>query len=120
MRFLKAIPSIQIIYLQLPDGGPDGQGYETTNNTSLEKLYSKEIDSIITMDGSTLYTMETLKDLIFALLEQKAPHGIRVLDYKKPIPEHGELEGEHADHIVSSRIVVDVIEQHQIKSKVLT
>jgi len=71
------------------------------------------------MDGSTSYTLKTLKDLIATVLRQKTPHSIRVLDFTKSIPEVGEHDGEHADHVVSARIVVDVVQQGNFEGKLL-
>jgi hypothetical protein len=119
MRFLKDASSVQIIYLRIPDGGSDGKGYETKHGDSLKKLHSREVESITTTDGSTAYTMETLKDLIATVLKQKVPHNILVLDFTKPIPEDDEHDGEHADHVVSARIVADVVEENKIEGRVL-
>ncbi|KAF2687851.1 hypothetical protein K458DRAFT_385420 [Lentithecium fluviatile CBS 122367] len=119
LRFLRDVPSIQIVYLRLPDGGSDGTGHESSGGDSLKKLYNNDVKSIDTTDGSTFYTLDSLKDLIAAVLKQRAPLNIRVLDFKRSIPEDDEFDGDHADHAISARLVADVVEQNKIEGEVL-
>jgi hypothetical protein len=119
VRFLKDAPSIQIFYLRLSDGDSDGNGYNMTGRASLKKLYNKDVKFITTSDGSMSYTLESLKDLVCTVLKQRTPHEIRLLDFKTRMPKDHEHDGDHADHVVSARLVVDVVEQNKMEGKVL-
>ncbi|KAF2640296.1 hypothetical protein P280DRAFT_526606, partial [Massarina eburnea CBS 473.64] len=118
MRFLKDTPNIQILYLRLPDGASDGSGYRVTHRQSLKKLYQNTIRSITTIDGESTYTLQSLSNLIASVLRQSAPRDIRVLDFKASIPKDGQLDGEHADHTVTARLVVDVVEKTKLEGDI--
>jgi hypothetical protein len=114
-RSLKEIPNVQILYLRLPDGRTDGEGYDANESESLKKLYKKKIKTIAAIDGTEKYTLEDLKDLIATMLKQRNPHDIRVLDFKISVPEDNEECYDHTDHSISARLVVDVVKQDNIK-----
>ncbi|UPX09927.1 uncharacterized protein EKO05_0000604 [Ascochyta rabiei] len=79
--------NMQIVYLRLPDGGPAGRGYEVHNRESLRKLYRGDIETIATTDGNATYTLESLKDLVAAILLESNATNVRVLDYKTGVPD---------------------------------
>ncbi|KAJ4318468.1 hypothetical protein N0V94_004423 [Neodidymelliopsis sp. IMI 364377] len=81
------VPSMQMLYLRLPDGGPAGQGYGVSNGESLRKLYTGDIKTITTTDGNATYTLDSLKGLLAAVLHESNATDIRVLDYKTGIPD---------------------------------
>jgi hypothetical protein len=103
------MPNMQMLYLRLPDGGPVGQGYGVNDGQSLRKLYTGDIETITTTDGNATYTLESLKDLLAAVLHESNATDIRVLDYKTGIPDEEDARADHADHVVSARLVVDVV-----------
>lgn len=115
LRVLKHSPHVHVIYLRLPNGAPDGGGYSASDDDSLKKLYSGHIQSLHATDGSAMYTLDSLKDLISTILKKRAANDIRVLDFKTPLPENGEKDCEHADHSVSARLVAEVVERDHIK-----
>jgi hypothetical protein len=67
--------------------------------SSSKNLYDGSIQFISTTYGAVTYTLEGLKGLIAALLEQKAPDSIRALDYTRAIPE----DHEHGDEPLQGR-----------------
>lgn len=114
IRFLKKMPNVQILYMRLPDGASDGQGYAAHGGQSLRKLYKGELKSITATDQSATYTLESLKDLIRTLLKQRAARHISVLDYGTPIPGDNDFDGDHSDHAISARLVAEVVKQEKI------
>ncbi|KAF2876740.1 hypothetical protein BDV95DRAFT_561453 [Massariosphaeria phaeospora] len=116
IRALKYAPYVQNVYLRLPNGAPDGQGYTAHGGESLKKLYTKKIKNVTAIDNSATYTLESLKDLIATVIRQRLAQDVRVLDYKTPIPHDNAdpNEYDHADHSISARIVVDVMEQEKL------
>lgn len=109
--------NLQMVYLGLPDGGPVGSGYEVNDGASLRKLYNGDIETIATTDGNSTFTLESLKDLIATILHESNATDVRVLDYKTGIPDDEDARSDHADHVVSARLVVDVMKREQIKAK---
>lgn len=109
--------NVQLVYLGLPDGGSAGSGYDAHGGESLRKLHSGEIDTITTTDGNVTYTLESLRSLIADILYESKATDVRVLDYKTGIPDDEDARSDHADHVVSARIVVDVMKRDQSKAK---
>jgi hypothetical protein len=117
-RFHITIPNIQIIYLRLPDGSPTGEGYEANSGESLKKLYDRDIDVINTTDRSGEYTLESLKSLIATVLHEMKPNRIGTLDHKVVISDEGN-GSDHADHVVSAKMVLDTIKQENIRAELV-
>jgi hypothetical protein len=117
---LRDIPNIQIIYLRLPDGAPSGQGYDTNGGQSLNKLYQNETNSLTSTDGNETYTLIELKKLIAFTLHTRKPNDVRILNHKATAPDEYELNklSDHADHIVSSKLVRSVITEEKINVNV--
>lgn len=109
--------NVQIMYLRLPDGAPAGQGYGANDGESLRKLYNGDIETITAVDGNATYTLESLKDLLAALLRASNATDVRVLDYKTGIPDDEDARSDHADHVVSARLVVEVMKREKSKAK---
>lgn len=109
--------NVRLVYLRLPDGGPAGVGYAANNGESLRKLYTGEIESITTTDGNVTYTLDSLKDVLSAILWETGATEVRMLDHKTSVPDEHDERDDHADHAVSARLVVDVFKQSDIKAK---
>lgn len=103
--------NMQIIYLRLPDGGTIWSGYAINQGESLRKLYTGEIRTLTTADGISTYMLECLKNTIGTILQETEATEVRILDYKTGIPDEEDEREDHADHVVSARLVVDVMKQ---------
>lgn len=102
---------MQNVYLRLPDGGPVGSGYANSKGESLRRLYTREIKTIMTVDGTEIYTLDSLKNVLAGILDNSGATDVRMLDYKTGIPDEEDEREDHADHVVSARLVVEVIKQ---------
>ncbi|KAF2195229.1 hypothetical protein K469DRAFT_722497 [Zopfia rhizophila CBS 207.26] len=118
LRTLKEAPHVQILYLRLPNGSPDGNGYETNDGESLRKVYEGEIKLVTTIDGSATYTLESLINVVSTILKTREARDVRVLGYKTPFPTYNDRSFDHADHSASARIVVDVMKRDEIKRNI--
>jgi LmbE family N-acetylglucosaminyl deacetylase len=103
---LSGAPGITIVYLRLPDGGPNGTGFPVmSGGPSLTKLWRNghgempAISEIEAVDGSAKYTYEGLVKTLGVLIESFAPLEIETQNYS--IPALVELD--HADHIVTGK-----------------
>lgn len=114
---LRGVPNIQIIFLRLPDGAPNGDGYDTNHGMSLSKLYHNKIDSISTTDGKATYTMRDLKELIAFILHVRKPNDVRILNHKAKLPDgkRRHEHSDHTDHIVSAKLVQSAITRERIE-----
>ncbi|KAH7390632.1 hypothetical protein BKA66DRAFT_568572 [Pyrenochaeta sp. MPI-SDFR-AT-0127] len=115
---LNTMPNIQMLYLRLPDGAPTGRGYDTNGGESLKKLYNMEIKRITAIDGTATYRLKDLMDLIATVLHKRQPNDVRVLNYKGLSSDDNADSSDHADHVVSAKIVMDVIERERLNVKV--
>lgn len=115
---LEGMHNIQIIYLRLPDGGPSGHGYDATGRASLSKLYYKEIDSINTTDGNATYTLRDIKELIAFILHERKPNVVHILNHQAKFSDTHSASSDHADHIVSAKLVRGVVTAEKINATV--
>ena len=90
---LNAMPSISLIFMHLPDGNPNGTGYASTNNTSLQMLWQGAISNITAVDGSSSYTRSSLISTLTALISAFQPSVLNTQDY---VGTYG--DGDHSDH----------------------
>jgi hypothetical protein len=115
---LGGMRNIQIIYLRLPDGAPSGYGYGATGSASLSKLYYKEIDSITTTDGNATYTLRDIKELIAVILYVRKPNVVHILNHQAKFSDTHSASSDHADHVVSAKLVRGVVTAEKINATV--
>jgi LmbE family N-acetylglucosaminyl deacetylase len=103
---LSGAPGITIVYLRLPDGGPNGTGFPVMpGGPSLTKLWRNghgempAISEIEAVDGSAKYTYEALVKTLGALIESFAPLEIETQNYSVA----GLVGLDHSDHIVTGK-----------------
>jgi LmbE family N-acetylglucosaminyl deacetylase len=109
VRTLKGAPGISLVFMRLPDGGLDGEGFSRYGNQSLVKLWrsanpghgSPSITSISADDGSATYTYPQLVGSLEALIDAYQPRLIATQNFTEALPEH--LPGpDHPDHLVTA------------------
>jgi LmbE family N-acetylglucosaminyl deacetylase len=100
LETLTARPGISLLYMRLPDGGTNGDGYERYGFQSLAKLWRKgnggspTISSISAVDGSTSYSYQNLLDTLVDLIESFEPQQIYTQNYTV-----GLVGPDHSDHV---------------------
>jgi LmbE family N-acetylglucosaminyl deacetylase len=105
METLVGRPGISILYLRLPDGMPNGNGFPMYGEESLKKLWNggtgqmPAIGEIEADDGSAKYTYAGLID---ALSSAIASFGARQILTQNYAPLNGE---DHSDHLNTARFV---------------
>ncbi|KAH8423603.1 uncharacterized protein LDX57_001363 [Aspergillus melleus] len=88
---------ISLAFLQLPDGGLDGTGWDSTGHVSLLQLWNGDIDSIESITGSTEYSKDKLLNSLAWLIEGFDPLRINTLDYVYDV----DINRDHPDHSVT-------------------
>jgi len=97
MMNLLASNKLDLIYLRLPDGRPDGSGYLENNSESMRKLWSGQIANIHTLDGTNTYTSQQLIDTLAGILNAYHPDTLRSQNYS------GVWDGlDHNDHFTGA------------------
>ncbi|MDB5176221.1 MAG: hypothetical protein JWM81_1079 [Candidatus Saccharibacteria bacterium] len=84
---------VSLIFLRLPDGGLDGNGFAGHNYESLRKLASGRISTIHSLDGQSHYSSQGLKAALSTLMSVYNPSEIRTQS-----SQQGLVYRDHSDH----------------------
>lgn len=85
VRTLAARPSVQVVFLRLPEGLLYGEGSQTYGFQTLTRLADGSIPAITAVDASATYTAGGLQAALEALLEASEPVHVRTLDCIAPL-----------------------------------
>jgi len=55
---LNPAPNVSLVFMRLPDGAIDGDGFPRNDYESLQKLYAQAITEIYAVDGSSYYALD--------------------------------------------------------------
>ncbi|GAA3337460.1 hypothetical protein GCM10017714_04590 [Curtobacterium pusillum] len=107
---LTADPRISMVFMELPDGNVEGNGFRADGYESLQQLYAGDIDTIHTVTGAAhtaSYTLAQLRATLLAVAEDFTPTDIHTLDY---VGSYG--DGDHSDHHTVGYLTNEVQEQY--------
>ncbi|HEY5267607.1 MAG TPA: PIG-L family deacetylase, partial [Candidatus Saccharimonadales bacterium] len=93
---------ISLVFMHLPDGGLQGQGYRVHNFQSIDKLYAGAISNITTVDGQSNYTIGSLGTALTNLINLFKPAEIRTQSTYSG--GNGPIK-DHPDHNIVGRLV---------------
>jgi hypothetical protein len=94
-------------FLRLPDGNPEGTGYAATGDQSLKRLAEGRIESFTAIDASAVYqSWSDLVATLHALIEIECTSA-PAIDLHIPDPDPVINPGDHADHIMTAKAVLD-------------
>jgi len=109
---------VSLIFMNLPDGNIDGQGFPMSNYASLAKLQSGAIAGIRTVDGQSSYSASQLVKAIAQLMELYRPSEIHT-----QADLTGGPDPDHPDHIATSKFTqaaATVYDQEEFVGQVTT
>ena len=99
---------ISLIFMNLPDGNLQGQGFSASNHESLAKLESGRINTLHTVDGQSYYSSTQLTDALDDLIDIYQTSLIRTLasyiSLKFP---------DHSDHVSVGWYVKQAYKQYE-------
>lgn len=98
--------AIVIYDLDLPDGNPEGTGYQKTGYQSLSRLRSNQIPSITSVDGRLSLTLAQLEELMKGLIAYEA-HGFKNVFVSIQDEDSSINPVDHPDHKATAGMVVD-------------
>lgn len=90
-------PNISLIFMHLPDGNLNGQGFVSSNYESLQKLQAGSISVLNAVDNQSFYTSQQLIKALSTLMSLYQPSVINT--------QAGQVGTQYADH--SDHIAVD-------------
>jgi putative flippase GtrA/LmbE family N-acetylglucosaminyl deacetylase len=91
-------PAISLIYLHLPDGNLNGEGFASTQLESLSKLHDNLIPSMTTVDKQSSYTKDQLVNLLLDLMRYYNPTELRIQSSFR-----GTIFPDHSDHLSAGK-----------------
>jgi hypothetical protein len=92
-------------FLRLPDGNPEGGGYEATGHQSLKHLAEGAVDTCAAIDGSTAYRgWNDLTATLRQLIDAERAKNLAV-DMHVPETDAARNLNDHADHVFSAKAV---------------
>jgi LmbE family N-acetylglucosaminyl deacetylase len=111
-RTLVGDAAISLVFMRLPDGNLDGEGFPRYGNQSLLRLWrsanpghgSPSIASITADDGSATYTYGQLVGTLEGLIDAYEPRLIATQNFNEALPEHPPGP-DHPDHLVTAYLV---------------
>jgi LmbE family N-acetylglucosaminyl deacetylase len=99
---------VSLLFLNLPDGNLQGQGFGGDKSESLRKLYEGATTTIHSVDGSSHYSSDELKGAIRELLEVFKPTELRT-----QTPSDIPYLADHSDHQAAARYVDAALQDYQ-------
>lgn len=90
---------IALIFMNLPDGDIDGEGFKTSNYESLAKLEAQKIRVIHAVDHQSSYTSGQLSDALLTLMSTFQPTEIRT----QATRNMSDTYPDHSDHLAVGR-----------------
>ncbi|WP_282048039.1 FG-GAP-like repeat-containing protein [Sulfitobacter mediterraneus] len=100
--YLESDPDVRLYFLRLPDGNPNGSGYASTDQQSLEQLWDGDIATIDSVDGANSLSADDVSGLLLGIMEHHQPDAILIQDHSS---EHA--GGNHSDHVNSSQFAYE-------------
>lgn len=99
---------LSLLYMHLPDGNPDGQGFANSSYESVGKLVNGENISIQSVDEQSEYSRKDLIDALRAIMEVYKPDEVRTL---RSTPEVAEIN-DHSDHLTVGQLASEAFEAY--------
>lgn len=97
---------IRLVFLRVPNQHV-GKKLIEPRPTVLQQLERGEVESLLTVDGSEVYTRDGLIHTLVALINEVAPAELRTQDFLLPVatPLYGHMTHDHRDHWAVGRLV---------------
>lgn len=87
---------VSLVFLNLPDGDLQGQGFEASGNQSLAKLHDGSLSEITSVDGQAKYTSVQLTAALAMLMNTYQPAEIHT---QADVPS--DQYPDHSDHVMT-------------------
>lgn len=97
----KGNKQISLIFMRLPDGNLDGQGFNDSGYESLARLFSGKVASLQVVDGQSFYSSDDLTQMLTDLMNLYNPTSINT----QAASDVGRIDHDHSDHITVGKYV---------------
>jgi len=105
---LRDNPKVTLVFMHLPDGNLQGQGFQITHFESLAQLEANRISQLHSVDGQSVYSASQLADALNSFMHLFQPTEIYTqANYvSRQFPDH-------SDHMAVGRIVQKAYSQYE-------
>ncbi len=103
-------PRVTLIFLHLPDGGLNGQGFPGFHHESIAELQNGTIANIGTVDQQSIYTRESLVSALADIMRLYSPSTVKTQSVDRgegSIPDH-------SDHNAAARLATDAFSRYSL------
>ena len=102
-------PRVSLIFLRLPDGNLNGNGFAATQYQSLQKLWDGAIPYIHSVDGRSSYSRQQLSGLLLTLLRTYRPTIVNT-----QANDTGHMISDHSDHLFAGTFTENAVLQYEL------
>lgn len=96
-----------LYFLRLPDGGTEGEGYDTTGRQSLKRFSDKVLPAMVAVDSSASYgSWDDLCKTLYGLILHETPVGAAI-ELHVPELDPALNPNDHPDHVMTARAARD-------------
>ena len=113
MQTLASNSRISLVFMRLPDGNLNGQGFASTNYESLQKLYSGNIASISAVDGGNTFTLQQLVGALHDIIAATKPTIINTQAFSPAL-----AGGDHSDHQMTGTLAVEASRDYKLPLRI--
>lgn len=99
-------PRVSLIFLRLPDGGLDAEGFDVTGRTSLPQLLAGKISTLAMIDTGTPVALDDISSTVVEVYDAYLPESVLA-----HLPGRAKgTRGDHPDHQVTGDIVMGTVD----------
>lgn len=102
-------PNISLVFMRLPDGNLDGNGFRAFDHQSLSHLLAGETNKVQSVDQQSSYSAQQLEAALTALMDTYKPAEVRT---QSP-SNMSEIYADHSDHLAVGQSVGLAYAQYQ-------
>ena len=99
---------IVLVFMHLPDGNINGQGYKVSGFASLTRLRSGQVARVQTVDEQSYYSSEELTQALTTLMDYYLPTVLNT----QASSDMGHVYHDHQDHLAVGRYVNDAFKSY--------
>lgn len=102
---------ISLLFLRLPDGNLNGEGFDASKKESLSSLNSGVTTQLNSVDSQSKYSKEDLLAVLELLMKKYVPNEVRILTPDN----HSTKYPDHSDHLSAGRLSYEAFERYRSK-----
>jgi LmbE family N-acetylglucosaminyl deacetylase len=112
---LNGAPRLSLIFLNLPDGSPTGNGFKSREHASLARLRYGMMTHLRPIEGQGSYDRDGMEQTLLTLMNRYQPQEVRTQNYS-----NNWHDGDHSDHHAVGYFTRHVFEQYNANATLVS